>query len=102
MEQPRGRTPDERLPWLEGLDCREINPRLRRREKNVLDFPFYRSGVCTNYGVVGVMAMLRQLGRPRPDSDSRLMKEILIFSFSLAVFYDDSGPPSSVPSVAEN
>ena len=26
-----------------------IKPRLRRREKNVLDMPLYRSGVYTNY-----------------------------------------------------
>src|SRR5436305_1871865 len=31
---------------VRGAGCREINPRLRRREKNVLDIPFYRSGVC--------------------------------------------------------
>src|SRR6266700_7554823 len=29
-----------------GAGCREINLRIRRREKNVLDIPFYRSGVC--------------------------------------------------------
>jgi hypothetical protein len=28
-----------------GAGCRELNPRLRRREKNVLDISFYRSGV---------------------------------------------------------
>src|SRR5205823_7174288 len=28
---------------VRGAGCREINPRLRRREKNVLDIPFYRS-----------------------------------------------------------
>src|SRR6266567_4033683 len=28
-----------------GAGCRGENPRLRRREKNVLDNPFYRSGV---------------------------------------------------------
>src|SRR5438552_1691273 len=32
---------------VRGAGCREINPRLRRREKNVLDIPFYRSGVLT-------------------------------------------------------
>src|SRR5436189_1388690 len=31
---------------VRGAGCREINPRLRRRDKNVLDIPFYRSGVC--------------------------------------------------------
>src|ERR1039458_7040958 len=29
---------------LRGAGCRELNPRVRRREKNVLDIPFYRSG----------------------------------------------------------
>jgi hypothetical protein len=29
---------------VRGAGCREINPRLRRREKNVLDKSFYRSG----------------------------------------------------------
>src|SRR2546430_2336085 len=31
-----------------GAGCRGENPRLRRREKNVLDFPFYRPGVYTH------------------------------------------------------
>jgi hypothetical protein len=31
---------------VRGAGCREINPRLRRREKNVLDIPLYRSGVA--------------------------------------------------------
>src|SRR5438067_11247903 len=35
-----------RASMVRGAGCREINPRLRRREKNVLDIPFYRSGVC--------------------------------------------------------
>ena len=35
-----------------GAGCRGENPRLRRREKNVLDFPFYRPGVCTYDGIV--------------------------------------------------
>ncbi len=30
---------------VRGAGCREINLRIRRREKNVLDIPFYRSGV---------------------------------------------------------
>src|SRR5437879_12977762 len=30
---------------MTGAGCRGENPRLRRREKNVLDNPFYRSGV---------------------------------------------------------
>jgi len=29
---------------LRGAGCRELNPRLRRREKNILDIPFYRPG----------------------------------------------------------
>ena len=33
---------------VRGAGCREINPRLRRREKNVLDIPFYRSGIYTH------------------------------------------------------
>ena len=39
----QGHDTDERLLWLRGAGCRESNPRLRRREKNVLDIPFYRS-----------------------------------------------------------
>jgi hypothetical protein len=27
---------------VSGAECREINLRIRRREKNVLDIPFYR------------------------------------------------------------
>jgi hypothetical protein len=30
---------------VRGAGCHEINLRIRRREKNVLDIPFYRSGV---------------------------------------------------------
>src|SRR4029077_17130609 len=33
---------------VRGAGCREINLRVRRREKNVLDIPFYRSGVNTH------------------------------------------------------
>jgi fatty acid desaturase len=29
---------------VRGAGCRELNSRLRRREKNVLDIPFYRTG----------------------------------------------------------
>jgi len=29
---------------VRGARCREINLRIRRREKNVLDIPFYKSG----------------------------------------------------------
>ena len=29
---------------VRGAGCRAINLRIRRREKNVLDIPFYRSG----------------------------------------------------------
>ena len=29
---------------VRGAGCREINLRIRRREKNVLDIPFYRAG----------------------------------------------------------
>ena len=32
---------------VRGAGCREINLRIRRREKNVLDIPFYRSGDYT-------------------------------------------------------
>jgi hypothetical protein len=32
----------------EGAGCREPNPRIRRREKNVLDMPSYRSGDYTS------------------------------------------------------
>src|SRR6266487_5897047 len=31
-----------------GTGCRGENPRLRRREKNVLDIPSYRTGVSTS------------------------------------------------------
>jgi hypothetical protein len=30
---------------VRGAGCHEINLRIRRREKNVLDIPFYRSDV---------------------------------------------------------
>jgi hypothetical protein len=57
---------------VRGAGCREINLRIRRREKNVLDILFYRSGVYTNYDprslpteaprwVVSVIAISRQL-----------------------------------------
>jgi hypothetical protein len=34
---------------VRGAGCHEINLRIRRREKNVLDIPFYRPGVYTIY-----------------------------------------------------
>jgi hypothetical protein len=36
---------------VRGAGCHEINLRIRRREKNVLDIPFYRSGVYTHHPV---------------------------------------------------
>jgi hypothetical protein len=33
---------------VRGAGCHEINLRIRRREKNVLDIPFYRSGVLSS------------------------------------------------------
>ena len=33
---------------VRGAECREINLRIRRREKNVLDIPFYRPGLITS------------------------------------------------------
>src|SRR6266567_6673164 len=33
---------------VRGAGCREINLRIRRREKNVLDIPFYRSIVTSD------------------------------------------------------
>ena len=33
---------------VRGAECREINLRIRRREKNVLDIPFYRPGHITS------------------------------------------------------
>src|ERR1700692_958919 len=33
---------------VRGTGCRETNLRVRRREKNVLDIPFYRSGDYTH------------------------------------------------------
>jgi hypothetical protein len=35
---------------VRGAGCHEINLRIRRREKNVLDIPFYRSGVFISSG----------------------------------------------------
>src|SRR5260370_23886628 len=65
----RARTPDERLPWLRGAGGREINLRIRRREKNVLDIPSLskntfkrespRSGIQVwrlFFGVIGFVA----------------------------------------------
>ena len=34
---------------VRGAGCREPNPRIPHREKNVLDMPSYRSGDYTNY-----------------------------------------------------
>ena len=33
---------------VKGAECREINLRIRRREKNVLDIPLYRPGHSTS------------------------------------------------------
>src|SRR2546421_8492085 len=51
-----------------GAGCRGENPRLRRREKNVLDFPFYRSGIYTHNSVVGVMRIFHQPTSSVPQS----------------------------------
>jgi hypothetical protein len=34
---------------VRGAGCREPNPRIPHREKNVLDMPSYRSGDYTHY-----------------------------------------------------
>src|SRR4029077_8571225 len=47
---------------VRGAGCREINLRIRRREKNVLDIPFYRSGVS------------HKLARPFRLFESQLVK----------------------------
>jgi hypothetical protein len=39
-----------------GLDAANHNPRFRRREKNVLDIPSYRTGVYTQNPVAGSMS----------------------------------------------
>src|SRR5437588_9180011 len=46
---PRATTPD--VFYGERGWMLRIKPRLRRRDKNVLDMPLYRSGVCTHYRV---------------------------------------------------
>jgi hypothetical protein len=43
---------------VRGAECRELNSRIRRREKNVLDIPFYRPGrirslAASKPGIVG-------------------------------------------------
>ena len=48
---------------VRGAGCREPNPRLRRREKNVLDIPLYRPGHFTQNpcgGTMSVMGILQQ------------------------------------------
>src|SRR6266852_7264144 len=48
-----------------GAGCRGENPRLRRREKNVLDIPSYRTGDCT-HSSFECCGEFRQLGsQPR-------------------------------------
>ena len=49
---------------VRGAGCREPNSRLRRREKNVLDIPLYRSGHYTQNprtASMSAMAMYRRL-----------------------------------------
>src|ERR1035441_8971570 len=52
MQLLRWNNPGERhqtaSSLVRGAGCRGPNPRLRRREKNVLDMPLYRSGVSTS------------------------------------------------------
>src|SRR5438445_6548632 len=43
-----------------GAGCRGENPRLRRREKNVLDFPFYRSAFRSRITLVAENLFLRK------------------------------------------
>src|ERR1039458_3941365 len=64
---------------LRGAGCRELNPRVRRREKNVLDIPFYRSGHSTS---------LRPLFAP-----PRVLTGIL----SVVDFSSTARPASSAP-----
>jgi hypothetical protein len=40
---------------VRGAGCRGKYPRLRRREKNVLDLPLYRTGNFTNYHPKGLL-----------------------------------------------
>jgi hypothetical protein len=46
---------------VRGAGCREPNPRIRRREKNVLDMPSYRSGRYTPSKILS--GNLDELGR---------------------------------------
>jgi hypothetical protein len=48
---------------VRGAGCREINLRIRRREKNVLDIPFYRPGrytqISTDFDSIQIGAIRR-------------------------------------------
>src|ERR1039458_5305456 len=60
MQLLRWNNPGERhqtaSSLVRGAGCRGPTPRLRRREKNVLDMPLYRSGVYTNTRQLGASA----------------------------------------------
>ena len=43
---------------VRGAECREINLRIRRREKNVLDIPLYRSGHNTQNPCSGILSVM--------------------------------------------
>src|ERR1039458_10770321 len=62
---------------LRGAGCREPTPRLRRREKNVLDIPLYRSGHYTQNPIP--RSQPPAPGRPpRPKSTSA--RHIIFFN----------------------
>jgi hypothetical protein len=45
QNQPQGFDTTRALPMVRGAGCPGKYPRIRSREKNVLDIPFYRSGL---------------------------------------------------------
>ena len=48
---------------VKGAECREINLRIRRREKNVLDIPLYRPGLNTQISGAFDLIQIGTLGR---------------------------------------
>src|SRR6266496_3580215 len=64
-----------------GAGCRGENPRLRRREKNVLDIPFYRAGVSAENPrfCVGSPVVHLVMCGARLQFEQKIFVEVIVF-----------------------
>ena len=57
-QKPQGTTPDQRLPWWEGLEAKEMFCASGRGRNIFLDIPLYRSGDYTHDGWVRLLQIM--------------------------------------------